>query len=71
MLFNVSELVVALSGCMLQQCLLYQVPLGCANPTVPYLLHRWTRNDLKVLSTVLLLKQGVQSLEYLLDVILW
>lgn len=33
------------------------------------LLHRWTCNDLKVFSTVFLLKQSVQSLEYLLDVI--
>lgn len=33
------------------------------------LLHRWTCDDLKVFSAVFLLKQGVQSLEYLLDVI--
>lgn len=50
---------------------LCQAPLGCVNPPVLYLLHRWTCNDLKVFSAVFLLKQGVQSLEYLLDVILW
>lgn len=49
---------------------LAQAPEGCANPTVLHLLHRWTCDDLKVFSTVLLLKQGVKSLKYLLDVIL-
>lgn len=33
------------------------------------LLQRWTGDDLKVFSAVFLLKQSVQSLEYLLDVI--
>lgn len=47
-----------------------QAPEGCANPTVLHLLHRWTCDDLKVFSTVFLLKQGVKSLKYLLDVIL-
>lgn len=47
------------------------VPLGCANLTAMYLFHRWTCNDLKVFSAVFLLKKGMQSLEHLLDVILW
>lgn len=50
---------------------LHQVPLGGADPTLLYLLHRWACDDLKVFSAVFLLKQSVQSLEYLLDVILW
>lgn len=72
-LFNVSSLkllsaVLDAAAVLLK---LSQMPLGSANPTVLYLLHRWTCNDLKVFSTVFLLKQSVQSLEYLLDVILW
>lgn len=39
--------------------------------TAAHLLHRRTRDDLKVFSAVFLQKQSVKSLEYLLDVILW
>lgn len=62
------SLVLKVAAVLLKLC---QVPLGCVNPTVLYLLCRWACNDLKVFSTVFLLKQGMQSLEDLLDVILW
>lgn len=43
----------------------------CVDPRVLYLLCWWACNDLKVFFAVFFPKQGMQSLEYLLDVILW